>query len=144
VIAVDTNILTYAHRRDSPWHAKAFDSVRSLAEGRQAWAIPWPCVHEFIAAVTNPRIMKPATPMTAAVAQMEAWMESGTLSLLTESDSHWTTLKGLFAASTIAGAQVHDARIAALCLQYGVSELLTADRDFTRFPALKTRNPLIG
>jgi hypothetical protein len=38
---------------------------------------------------------------------------------------------------------VHDARIAALCLQHGVSELLTADRDFSRFPALRTRNPLV-
>jgi predicted nucleic acid-binding protein len=39
---------------------------------------------------------------------------------------------------------IHDARIAAICIQYGVSELWTADRDFSRFAGLKTRNPLIG
>jgi len=144
VIAVDTNILIYAHRNDSPWHSKANTCIRSLAEGRQSWAIPWPCIHEFIAVVTNPKIMKPVTPTTIAVVQLEAWIESGRLSLLAESDSHWIALKNLFAAGAIVGAQVHDARIAALCLQHGVSELWTADRDFTRFPALRTRNPLVG
>jgi predicted nucleic acid-binding protein len=44
---------------------------------------------------------------------------------------------------SFAGAQVHDARIAALCLHHGVTELWTADRDFGRFPELRTRNPLI-
>jgi predicted nucleic acid-binding protein len=39
---------------------------------------------------------------------------------------------------------VHDARIAALCLQHGVRELWSADRDFNRFPALRTRNPLVA
>ena len=38
---------------------------------------------------------------------------------------------------------VHDARIAALCLSHGVRELWSADRDFSRFPALRTRNPLV-
>jgi hypothetical protein len=42
----------------------------------------------------------------------------------------------------IRGGMIHDARIAALCIHYGVRELWTADRDFSRFPGLKTRNPL--
>ena len=56
MIAVDTNILVYAHREDSPWHDSAYASVVDLAEGRALWAIPWPCVHEFLAIVTHPRI----------------------------------------------------------------------------------------
>jgi predicted nucleic acid-binding protein len=43
----------------------------------------------------------------------------------------------------IAGAQVHDARIVALCLQHGVKELWSADRDFGRFPILAVVNPLV-
>jgi predicted nucleic acid-binding protein len=39
---------------------------------------------------------------------------------------------------------VHDARIAALCVQHGVRELYSADRDFSRFPQIAVRNPLIG
>ena len=40
------------------------------------------------------------------------------------------------------GCAVHDARIAALCLHHGVKKLLSADRDFSRFPQLVTANPL--
>jgi uncharacterized protein len=46
-------------------------------------------------------------------------------------------------ASRIAGPQIHDARIAALCRQHGVSELWTADRDFGRFAGLRSKNPLV-
>jgi len=42
------------------------------------------------------------------------------------------------------GGAIHDARIAALCLYHGVTELWSADRDFTRFPALAVRNPLVA
>jgi predicted nucleic acid-binding protein len=59
VIAVDTNLLVYAHREDSPWHRRANEVVTRLAQGRGAWAIPWPCLHEFLAIVTHPRIYDP-------------------------------------------------------------------------------------
>jgi len=44
----------------------------------------------------------------------------------------------------VAGPRIHDARIAAVCLAHGVTELWTADRDFSRFPALRTRNPCVA
>ena len=62
MIAVDTNILVYAHRADSPFHDRARLILESLATGARAWAIPWPCAHEFFAVVTHPRIYKTATP----------------------------------------------------------------------------------
>ena len=143
MIAVDTNILVYAHREDSEWHAAAHAKLTALAEGRGAWAIPWPCVHEFFAIVTHPRIYSPPTPLNAAIDQVEAWIESPTLVLLAESDAHWRTLRDLLLNGKIAGAQVHDARIAALCVQHGVKELWSADRDFGRFPDLPMVNPLV-
>lgn len=144
MIAVDTNILVYAHREDSPWHRAAADRVAELAEGAVSWGVPWSCVHEFFAIVTHPRIYVPPTPPTQAIDQIEAWLESPTLTLLSESSTHWPTLRGLLVASRLSGPAVHDARIAAVCLQHGVRELWTADRDFSRFPNLKTRNPLIA
>jgi predicted nucleic acid-binding protein len=78
-----------------------------------------------------------------ALDQIEAWFESSTLTLLIESDAHWPELRRLLVAGNISGPRVHDARIAALCLQHGVRELWTADRDFSRFPQLKTVNPLL-
>lgn len=143
MIAVDTNILVYAHREESEWHAAAYAKLAELAEGRGAWAIPWPCVHEFLAIVTHPRIFSPPTPLAAAIDQVEAWVESPSLVLLTESDVHWRTLREALVNSKIVGAQIHDARMAALCLQHGVKELWSADRDFGRFPSLSVVNPLV-
>jgi len=144
VIAVDINILVHAHRAESPFHEVAFHRLAELAEGPASWAIPWPCLHEFLAIVTHPRIYAPPTPLAKALDQVEAWFESPTLVLLAESTAHWPTLRELLVGGRVAGAQVHDARVAALCRQHGVRELWSADRDLSRFSGLATVNPLIG
>ena len=144
MIAVDTNILVYAHREDSEWHEAAATRVAELAEGRGAWAIPWPCIHEFLAIASHPKIFTPPTPLAAAIDQVEAWLESPTLHVLAESQLHWPQLRVLLQSGKVAGAKVHDARIAALCLQHGVKELWSADRDFGRFPDLAVSNPLVA
>lgn len=144
MIAIDTNVLVYSHRVEAEWHDRACSRVRELAEGRAPWAIPWPCVHEFFAIVTHPRIYDPPTPVVAALAQVDAWLESPTLVLLGEARDHWPQLRALLAGGGIVGPRVHDARIAALCLGHGVRELWTIDRDFGRFPALTVVNPLVG
>jgi hypothetical protein len=144
LIAVDTNILVYAHRRDAEWHPAAAAKVRALAESRAQWAIPWPCLHEFLAIVTHPRIFTPPSTAAEAIEQVDAWLESPSLAVLAESPEHWATLKGLLRAGRVAGPLVHDARIAALCLQHGARELWTVDRDFSRFPGLAAVNPLAG
>jgi toxin-antitoxin system PIN domain toxin len=142
VIAVDTNILVYAHRVDSEWHDRAAKCLRELAESRAPWAIPWPCIHEFLAIVTHPRIYDPPTSLTAALDQMDAWLESPSLVLLMEVGDYWAVLRPLLEAGRVIGPRIHDARIAALCRSHGIRELWTADRDFSRFPAFVSRNPL--
>jgi uncharacterized protein len=144
LIAVDTNILVYAHREDSSFHDPAAKRVAELAEGSATWSIPWPCVHEFLAIVTHPRIYAPPTPLPRALDQVDAWLGSPTLVLLAESADHWPALRTILKKGRIAGPQVHDARIAALCQQHGVRELWSADRDFNRFPGLVVINPLVG
>ncbi|MGH7403480.1 MAG: type II toxin-antitoxin system VapC family toxin [Candidatus Rokuibacteriota bacterium] len=144
MIAVDTNLLVYAHREDSPWHDAAAARITELAEDRTPWAIPWPCVHEFVGVVTHPRIYVPPTPLPAAIGQIEAWLEAPGLVLLAEVEGYWSELRAALEAGRILGAQVHDARIAALCRLHGVRELWTADRDFGRFSGLKVRNPLVA
>lgn len=143
MIAVDTNILVYAHRRDAAFHGPAAEGVRRLAESRSAWAIPWPCLHEFFAVVTHPKIYAPPSTRAQAITQIQAWLGSPTLSLLSESVGYWDHLRDVLDTGNIAGPMVHDARIAALCANHGVRELWSADRDFSRFPTLTIRNPLV-
>jgi uncharacterized protein len=143
LLAVDSNILVYAHRREAAEHDAAFDTLRRLAEGRRAWAIPWPCVYEFFSVVTNPRIWKTAvTPPPRAWAQLEAWLGSPSLRLLGETDTFVPLLETFATRSRVRGPLIHDARIAALCVAHGVEALLSRDRDFSLFPELTIRNPL--
>jgi len=143
MIAVDTNILVYAHRRDAEWHKSARVLIAGLAEGSAPWAVPWPCVHEFLAIVTHARIYRPPTPLAQALEQVEIWLESPSLAPIAEMQGHWKELKALALAGRLAGGAFHDARIAAICREHGVQELWSADRDFSRFSGLRLRNPLI-
>lgn len=144
MIAVDTNLLVYAHREDSPWHEPASRCLVELAEGSTPWAIPWTCVHEFISVVTNPAIFKTPTPLEGAFRQVDAWLASPRVSLLAEADGYLERLRAIAISGRILGPTVHDARVAALCMFHGVHELWTADRDFSRFPQLRVHNPLIA
>lgn len=142
MIAVDTNILVYAHRADSIFHEQALACLKTLAEGTNPWAITWSSLHEFFSIVTHPRIYKPPTPSARALEQIAAWIESPTLVLLSEGKGYFGRLKELVREGKVSGPRVHDARIAALCKSHGVTEIYSADRDFSRFPSLKVRNPL--
>ena len=144
MIAVDANILVYAHRADSKWHEPARSCIGELAGGRVRWGLPWPCIHEFIAIASHPRIYDPPSSTAEALDQVDAWLEAPVAELLAETGAHRTVFKEQLLAGRIRGAAVHDARVAALCIAHGVTELWTADRDFSRFPGLRTRNLLHG
>lgn len=143
MIAVDTNILVYAHRRESFCHQHANATVRSLAEGTQTWAIPWPCVYEFYSVVTNPRVWKDAASLPAqAWQQLCGWTQSPANVLLSETEDFLSVLERFVQRPRNRGGVVHDAHIAALCVAHGVEMLLSADRDFALFPELRVENPL--
>lgn len=144
MIAVDTNVLVHAHRADAVFHRPAAETLRRLAESPAPWAIPWPCIHEFYAKVTHARVFSPPSTIEQAISQVEAWSASPSVILLGETRDHWHVLQDLLRRARVEGAMVHDARIAAICVANGVTELLTADRDFGRFVDLRTRNPLVG
>jgi len=103
LIAVDTNLLVYAHRTDSEWHERAAACIRDLAEARTPWAILWPCIHEFLAIATDPKIWDPPTPASAARDQVEAWLESPSLVLLAEGPEHWSAPRAQIEAGRVAG-----------------------------------------
>jgi hypothetical protein len=142
MIAVDTNILVYAHREDSDFHPEALNAMLSLAEGSRLWGIPWPCVHEFISIVTHPSIYNPPTTIQPALDAIEVWLKSPFCRMIGEGQGYFQRLRELAENGKVRGPMIHDARIAAICLHNGVTELWTADRDFSRFKPLKTVNPL--
>ncbi len=144
MIAVDTNILVYAHREDSAWHPQAKERLTALANSGAPWAIAWPSIHEFLAIVTHPKIYDPPTPLPIALDAVRAWQHSPGLRFLGEGPGYLETLAKHATAGKVKGPKIHDARIASICLHHGIKRLWTADRDFTSFPDLRCENPLIA
>lgn len=141
MIALDTNILLAARRAELAHHAAARRLLEKLATGREPWALPWPCVYEFLRVVTHRRVFRPPTPLVHAVEDFVGLFASPVLVLLGEGPAHASHLERLVLAGDAAGNLAFDAHIAALCAEHGVSELWTLDRDFGRFPGLKAVNP---
>ena len=132
MIAVDTNILVYAHRGETPFHAVAKARVAALAQGLEPWGIPIACLQEFLAVSSNPKLFTPASTPTQAFAQIEAWRASPSLTILHSTERHLGVLQTIATKAHLVGGQYHDARIAAICLEHGVTKLWTADRDFCK------------
>jgi toxin-antitoxin system PIN domain toxin len=137
LIAVDTNVLIYADREETPLHTRALDALRRLAEGGEAWALPVFCIGEFLRVVSHPRVFDPPTPVLEALASVEALLDSPSARLLTPGASFIALLGEQLAAAGAIGNVVFDAQIAAVCLEHGARTLLTEDHDFARFPGIR-------
>jgi toxin-antitoxin system PIN domain toxin len=138
VIAVDTNILVYAHREELPQHRRARARLVELAEGSARWAIPVFCLGEFLRVMTHPRLFDPAFDVVEACEALGRVLASPSLVVLTPGDRFWPLLSRATHDAHAIGNLVFDAQIVALCRETGVSTLLTEDRDFDRFPGFPT------
>jgi hypothetical protein len=144
MIAIDTNLLVYAHRSDAPLHLAARRVLLDRVAAGEPWAIPHHAMVEFLGIVTHPRIWKTPMRMADAAEAVRVLQHAPHLHLLYDQETSLSTLLEIATEGLVAGAMIHDARIAACCLAHGVAELWSCDRDFSRFPRLRVRNPLIG
>lgn len=141
MIALDTNILVSARRKELLHFEPAQRLVQSLAQGDEPWALPWPCVYEFLRVVTHPRAFKTPTPMDVALEELRSLFDSPMLTLLGEGRGHPAHMERMIRGGGAVGNLAHDAHIATLCLEHGVREIWTTDRDLARFPGIAVRNP---
>lgn len=138
MIAVDTNILVYAHREEAPQHARALAALTELAEGHAAWALPVFVLAEFLRVVTHPNMTSP-TPTSDAVAKLDRLLDSPSLRLLFPGSGYWQILKDTTAEASVRGNLFIDAQIVAVCLEHGATTILTEDRDFRRFEGVEVK-----
>ena len=137
MIAVDTNILVYAHREEMPQHRAAERRLRGLATGAAAWGIPVFCLGEFARVVTHPKVFRPASTIDQALDALTALLESESLRVLMPGERYPRLLAEAIRGGRAAGNLVFDAQIAAVCREHGATEILTLDRDLARFPGLR-------
>jgi toxin-antitoxin system PIN domain toxin len=141
LIAVDTNVLVYASRTETEFHEHAARLITQLAEGERPWAIPWPCVYEYLRVVTHPRLFKPPSTQAEAISRLTMLSGSPSLTFIGSGPLHFSALVDAAEQSGARGNLFFDVHIAALCREHGVSEILTMDRDFSRFSGIKVRRP---
>jgi len=141
MIALDTNILVYAHRSGVPEHRAAMRSIEELAGSTGDWCIPFPCVAEFWAVVTHPASTgRPSRPrevrqfldnLIAAGAKI-LYPRNGAMERLTE----------LAIRLDVQGARIFDLQIGLICHDAGTREIWSHDRNFIAVPGLVVTDPL--
>ena len=139
MIAVDTNVLIYAHRSETELHAAAARELIALAEGAAQWGLPIFCAVEFLRVVTHRRVFSPPSTLEQAVDFLDGVVASPSCRVVLPGVGFLGLLADTSRAADARGNLVFDAQTAALCREHGISAILTNDRDFKRFDGLEVR-----
>ena len=136
----DVNVLVGALRPDSPFHDVLRPWLAEAVAGEQPVGFPDVAVSGFLRVVSHPRIFDPPTEMTVAATAVDSLLSAGCL-WVASSERHWSILKGLLVSAKARGNLVSGAHLAAISIEHGAT-LVSADRNFARFPGLSWVDPL--
>lgn len=140
MIAIDTNLLVYAHRAESKESFASQCAIEQAATSSRGWGIPAPCVAEFWRVVTHPRAVRPSTPKEAH--RFLLGLTDAGAQFLTPGRGFSERLLELAVALQLRGETLFDCQIALTCRDAGADEIWTNDAGFIHIPGLRVRNPL--
>lgn len=141
MILPDINLLVYALRREFPQHERYRTWLETTLNGEEPVALVGPVVSGFLRIVTNRRVFVTPTPLSEAIAHVETMLDAPAA---VAPDLPGAGVRALLAhcrEGAASGDLVPDAYLAAVATVLG-AELVSADRDFARFPGLRWRHPL--
>lgn len=138
----DVNVLLYAFRVDDPVHEAARTWLDDALDSTEALGVSELVLSSFVRIATQTAVSQLNTPMDLALSFVETLVDQPGVIRLRPGERHWDIFTALCRLPTIAGKRVADAYHAALVIETG-SEWITTDHDFSRFPGLRWRNPLL-
>ena len=141
MIAVDTNILVYAHRSETELHAAATAELVALAEGVGPWGLPVFCITEFMRVVTHRRVFNPPSTLSQALDFLDDIVASPVCRVVRPGPDFLRLFTEAARQADARGNLMFDAQMAALCREHGIASVLTNDRDFERFEHVHVRYP---
>jgi hypothetical protein len=141
VIFPDANLLLYAENIDSLHHEEARIWWDDCLSGTESVNLCWPVLNAYLRIATNPRIQEKPLTMREAVQRVKSWFEQPCVRIVVPTDAHWEIFQSQIDESGATGNLVSDAHLAALAIEHA-SALYSTDRDFSRFPSLKWKNPI--
>ncbi len=136
-------MLLYAFRADAAHHEQYRAWFDRVLDSDEPFGTSEHILSGFVRVATHPRIFMPPTPLEAALAFADAMRSQPNAVAVAPGPRHWEIFEGLCRASGAKGNLVSDAFLAALAIESGC-EWITTDRDFSRFPGLRWRHPLVG
>jgi toxin-antitoxin system PIN domain toxin len=142
VLLTDVNVLVYAYRSDTENHAAYRDWTEALINGREAYGVSELVLSGFLRIVTHPRIFLSPSPFEDALAFTEILRSQPNAVSVTPGPRHWGIFRALCQSAGTKGNLIADAYLAALAIESGC-EWITTDRDYTRFPGLRSRRPFV-
>jgi toxin-antitoxin system PIN domain toxin len=136
MLLLDTNVLIYAHRRDSQQHEAYRDWVQKMIDGPEPYAVCDQALMSMIRIVTNPRVYRRPALTQEALAFADQFRNQPHAHVISPGPHFWSIFAGLCREAGATANLIPDAYLAALAIEHGC-ELVTADRDFWKFPGLR-------
>jgi uncharacterized protein len=141
MILVDVNVLVYAHRPDAIEHARYLAWLQDALNSEEICGLSELALAGMVRIVTHPQIYPKPTPIDLALNFAQELRDDQGSAIVSPGPRHWETFSRLCKAAGAKGNLVSDAYFAALAMESG-AEMITADRDYARFPGLRWRHPL--
>jgi hypothetical protein len=142
VIALDTNLLVYAHRAGVSEHLSAQRAIENASEDTRGWGVALATVAEFWMNVTHPAVAGGPSTSKQANDFLAALFSDGPGIVWMPREPFWTRLLALASDLNVRGVRIFDLQIALTAFDNGATEIWTHDRDFGAFPGLRVHDPL--
>jgi predicted nucleic acid-binding protein len=142
MIAIDTNLLVYAHREGSPEHEQAYAAVLEALADPGGWGICLPSVAEFWRTVTSPAISGGPSSSAVVTHFFHYLLIEGHGYIWTPGPGFGERLMRWAASLKVKGRRIFDLQIAVIAYEHGAREIWTHDRNFVSVPAVKVYDPL--
>jgi uncharacterized protein len=142
VILVDANLLLYAEDRRSPHHGAARAWWDEQLSGSSPVCLCWTVLGAYLRIGTNPRVFERPLTLAQAISRIQSWIDQPCARLVQPAERHWSVFQNLLREGQAVANLVTDAHLAALAIEHGCT-LMSTDSDFSRFPGLRWRNPLV-
>ena len=140
MIALDTNLLVYAHWSTAPRHRSGRGAVARASKSAQGWGLSLPVVGEFWSVVTRPTASgRPSTGDEAR--RFIAALQAAGAEIWTPGAGFALRLTRLADDLSVVGPRIFDLQIALTAFEAGATELWTADRGFASVPGLPVVYP---
>lgn len=141
MIALDSNLLLYAHMPSFSQHERVNRWLDDLFTTAHRIALPWSSILSFLRVATNPRAFSEPASLGQAWAQVDEWLNDQIVWTPSPTSRHRDVLAECLRVPGLRADDVPDAHLAALAIEHGL-RLASADSGFARFPDLDWFNPL--